>query len=163
MEKQKKCFKCNKQKNHNEFYKHPQMLDGRVNKCKECNKKDVRDNYAKTVDERREYDTERYRYSIPRILNHKYSCIKTRCIRGRSNGKKYFVTGKPFLSKEEFMEWAYSPENMEVFLSLYNNWQRNGFDNKLSPSIDRINSKKSYLIGNLQWLSKSDNCKKYNK
>lgn len=41
----KKCFKCGIEKDLNEFYAHPQMPDGRVNKCKECNKKDVKDNY----------------------------------------------------------------------------------------------------------------------
>lgn len=29
------------------FYKHPEMADGHVNKCKTCNKKDVAENYAK--------------------------------------------------------------------------------------------------------------------
>ena len=41
----KTCFKCNLEKKLEDFYKHPQMPDGRVNKCKECNKKDTRDNY----------------------------------------------------------------------------------------------------------------------
>lgn len=40
----KKCFKCGIEKELTEFYKHPRMPDGTVNKCKECNKKDVRDN-----------------------------------------------------------------------------------------------------------------------
>ena len=33
----KNCFKCNLEKKLEDFYKHPQMPDGRVNKCKECN------------------------------------------------------------------------------------------------------------------------------
>jgi hypothetical protein len=39
------CFKCNTEKSIDSFYKHPKMADGRLNKCKDCNKKDVRDNY----------------------------------------------------------------------------------------------------------------------
>jgi|TARA_R110000868_G_scaffold13814_1_gene64226 ribosomal protein S27AE len=55
----KKCFKCKAVKQLEDFYKHPQMPDGRVNKCKECNKKDVTANREKNIERIREYDRER--------------------------------------------------------------------------------------------------------
>lgn len=55
----KVCFKCGETKKLSMFYKHFMMADGHVNKCKECNKKDVIENRNSKLDYYRAYDTER--------------------------------------------------------------------------------------------------------
>jgi hypothetical protein len=44
----KKCFKCSATKHIDEFYKHPQMGDGHLNKCKDCTKRDSSMNKTET-------------------------------------------------------------------------------------------------------------------
>ena len=53
------CFKCNRMLPISEFYKHPQMKDGTLNKCKQCAKSDVRKNYREKLDKYHEYETHR--------------------------------------------------------------------------------------------------------
>ena len=160
MEKQKECFVCYITKPLSEFYTHPQMADGRVNKCKECNKSENKENWWKTRSAKLEFDTNRHRYSIQRIFNHRYAGIKARC---KGTGRKYKVTGSTPLSKEQWNKWCYDKENYKKFMSYYKVWVDTGFLNKTAPSIDRIISTKGYDIGNLQWLSHSENCSKNNK
>lgn len=55
----KKCFKCHRALPLSEFYKHPMMGDGHLNKCKLCTKKDVRARRQANREHYLEYDRER--------------------------------------------------------------------------------------------------------
>lgn len=57
----KKCFKCGIEKPITEFYKHSQMGDGHLNKCKDCTKKDVTDKYNENKTDSQYIEKERKR------------------------------------------------------------------------------------------------------
>ena len=78
----KTCFKCNAEKPLSEFYKHSDMADGHLNKCKECNKKDVSEHrHGKGRDKILAYDRERanqpHRLESKRVRVQKYNKEKS--------------------------------------------------------------------------------------
>ena len=56
MRKTKECFRCHKPKPLTDFYAHSKMANGCLGKCKECTKKDVKENYLKNQEHYRQYD-----------------------------------------------------------------------------------------------------------
>ena len=55
----KTCFKCNTVRPLMDFYKHPAMADGHLNKCKQCTKNDVSEHRINNLEKVRQYDRDR--------------------------------------------------------------------------------------------------------
>lgn len=156
--KSKTCFKCHEVKDLSEFYRHKQMGDGFLNKCKECTKLDVHARSIEKSEYVRAYDKKRYRTDFNRIKSSKYRGIVNRCT-GNHKDRKYKVEGMKYLTREEFDKWW--DDNIFKFSKCYRVWEASGFRNKYAPSIDRINNNKGYIPDNMQWLLLTDNCKKH--
>lgn len=93
------CFKCNELKSIDYFYKHPNMPLGVVNKCKECNKIDVKKNYQENIKDENWLIKERKRcvdrnrrlgYNKKYALDTKFNMSKYKSLRVKFNfDKKY--------------------------------------------------------------------------
>jgi hypothetical protein len=61
---------------------------------------------------------------------------------------------KPVCSFEEFLEWSLKDP---AFHRLFEQWQNNRLNAKLWPSIDRLDNSLGYTLGNMRWVTHSEN------
>lgn len=95
---EKQCFKCLVTKPLDFFYKHKQMADGHLNKCKECNKKDVSNNYRENIDHYKKY--EKLRMNLEHRVKARKEYSKTEKMKNYK--KEYGKTDKAKNYKKEY-------------------------------------------------------------
>lgn len=102
--------------------------------------------------------TKKYEKTKKGFLVRMYRNMKSRTC-GVQKMKAHLYLGLPLIDKEPFYEWAL---NSDTFHSMFQNWEEANYDRKLTPTVDRIDSSIGYEVGNMQWLTHSQNSKKGN-
>lgn len=85
-----------------------------------------------------------------------YRNMKSR-IFGIQKSKSHLYIGKELLSKEDFYNWSLGSEK---FHQLFNEWKNSGYQRKLTPSVDRVNSCSGYSLDNMEWVTFSENSRR---
>lgn len=95
-------------------------------------------------------DTKKYERTKKGFLMRKYHHMMGR-VKGEAWYKcVYLWAGKEILNKNEFYEWAI---NDNEFHRLFDQWEKSGYERKLCPSVDRIDSSLGYVMGNMEWVT----------
>lgn len=111
----KKCFKCGRILPITEFYKHPQMRDGHLNKCKQCTKKDVRSNYIHNIQNEEYVEKERQRGRDKYSRLYSSGRCKKNTHKDSTNTRRYYVSRGIDVGENEFHHWNYNRKN-DVFV-----------------------------------------------
>lgn len=144
------CSTCNKDKKLEDFHKKSSNLDGLDYDCKLCANKKVRDRRKTTNNT----TTKKYERTKKGKLVRTYRNMLSR-VKGILKNKSHLYEGLPILDKESFYEWSLSNED---YNRIFDNWVDKNYDLKFSPSIDRKNTDKGYILDNIRWITFSENC-----
>lgn len=108
-------------------------------------------------EQKREYD-KAYKRKFSVVVRNLFLWAKYRTS-GKYPGKyKTYKNVKLKCTVEEFTKYA---EKSNQLKKVYEKWVENNYSRKFTPTIDRIDITKDYSIDNIQFLSNSDNVKKY--
>jgi hypothetical protein len=110
----KKCFKCGKMLPLSDFYKHKQMRDGHLNKCKSCTKTDVRLKYEENIINPEYIEKERLRCRL-KYAKYKYKYKNKSKIGNFGNTHKFLKNKGYDMSNKEAHHWNYNFKN-NVFI-----------------------------------------------
>jgi len=94
-----------------------------------------------------------YRKTKYAFLSKAYKNLRQRCT-GVQTIKQHIYLGLEYLDKETFIEWSL---NNQEFNNLFTEFENSLFDRCLSPSVDRKDSSKGYVLDNIRWITNSEN------
>jgi len=103
--------------------------------------------YAKTLNQIKKYEHSKKGFLRKRYWN------MVRRVKGTDGVRRTSNIGLPICTMKEFLEWANNPE----FTRLWYSFVESGRLRSLTPTVDKIVPSLGYVIGNMQWLTMSEN------
>lgn len=100
--------------------------------------------------------TKKYERTKKGKLMRNYRNMESR-VKGIQWRKAHLYEGKSLIPRDEFYEWAMSSAQ---FHRLFDAWEKSGYSRKLAPSVDRVDSSRGYEIGNMEWVTHSENSRR---
>lgn len=100
--------------------------------------------------------TKKYEKTKKGKLMRLYRNMQSR-VTGVQYQKYHLYKGRSLLPRVEFYNWALGSKD---FHRLYEIWVESGYDRKLTPSVDRIDSSLGYEIDNMEWVTHSENSRR---
>jgi len=100
--------------------------------------------------------TKKYEKTRKGFLMRKYRNMQSR-VAGIQKKKQHLYKDKVLLDRDDFYEWAI---NSPCFEQLWTDWIASGYERKLCPTVDRINSSEGYMVSNMHWMTHSENSRR---
>lgn len=100
--------------------------------------------------------TKKYEKTVKGFLMRLYRNMDSR-INGVQKAKHHLYAGKELVGRETFYWWALGSHK---FYELFGAYRESGYERKLAPSVDRIDSAKGYSLDNMEWVTMSENSRR---
>lgn len=130
----KTCIICNIEKPLEEFYKHSQMLDGHINKCKDCSRKQAEEKYKELIKNPEFLEKERERNRLRDNAKRRKEGIPARKLGIQKDKHQVYLDNKekypekylvrnmlkhyPKKSTHHLHHWSYNKEHFDSCIEL---------------------------------------------
>ena len=143
----KLCRKCGVVRDLAEYSADLSKQIGVQSACKQCKKQELR--AWRSL--HKEYDciwAKRKNRTLKGHLSITYTNMQNR-VRGIVKKCAHLYKGLPLISRREFYQWAIV---QKAYTYLYLQWREQSFSQRFTPSIDRIDAKKGYVVDNMRFV-----------